>query len=258
MDENTEPQVEQSITKLPKEFAKALVKALSQVKPAVKDAENPHFRSKYANLESVIEAVRKPLTDNGLAFVQEVCPGRGACVQTILIHESGEIYAFRPIDIPVSKADAQGYGSALTYAKRYSLQTALGVPTSDDDGNDAAKNPPRADKRPNDYQHDNQYVPQHATPVKVPAKAPETVFAHLYDVGLIDPELLDEAVTYLEKNGAQQVSKWEWRSTKPLKRLAQYRVDELPKLAPTVEADQLPWEAEAHMESIKQEGANEA
>ena len=127
----------------------ALVKAQSEMGGAVKDSANPFFKSKYADLSSVMEAIRPAFTANGLGFVQ-VCHDaeHAACVETIIIHASGESYSCGKVSVPVSKPDAQGYGSAITYAKRYSLQAAVGVPSVDDDGNAAAKAAPVAAPKP--------------------------------------------------------------------------------------------------------------
>lgn len=114
----------------------ALVKARKEMGAAKKGAVNPHFRSKYADLGSVMEAVKEPLEAQGLAFVQDIENG---CVVTVIMHESGECLRLAPFPIMATKQDAQGTGSGLTYARRYSLQTALGVPAEDDDGNAASK-----------------------------------------------------------------------------------------------------------------------
>jgi ERF superfamily len=114
----------------------ALVKARKDIGAAKKGAVNPHFRSKYADLGSVMEAVKEPLEGQGLAFVQDIENG---CVVTVIMHESGECLRLAPFPIMATKQDAQGMGSGLTYARRYSLQTALGVPAEDDDGNAASK-----------------------------------------------------------------------------------------------------------------------
>jgi hypothetical protein len=127
-----------------KQLAASLVKAQSAMSGAKKDANNPFFKSKYADLPSVMAAIRPALADNGLGFVQ-VChdADNAAKVETIIIHESGESLSCGTISVPVSKNDAQAYGSAITYAKRYSLQAAFGVPSVDDDGNSAAAAPPK-------------------------------------------------------------------------------------------------------------------
>lgn len=128
-----------------KELAGALSKAQGEIKGALKDADNPFFKSKYADLASVVEAIRAPLAKHGIAYVQLTVPSEKEEVQveTVLMHESGE-WVSGIIAVPVSKADAQGYGSALTYARRYGLAAAVGVAPEDDDGNAAAKAAPKA------------------------------------------------------------------------------------------------------------------
>jgi hypothetical protein len=122
-----------------KEIATALAKAQSVMAGAKKDATNPHFRSKYADLASVWEACRSPLATNGIAVIQMTEPSDKdeIIVDTRLMHTSGEWIEGRLV-LPVSKADAQGYGSALTYARRYGLSAAVGIAPEDDDGNAAA------------------------------------------------------------------------------------------------------------------------
>ncbi len=125
-----------------KAIAAALVKAQTEIKAAIKDSANPFFKSKYADLASVIEAVRLPLNHAGISFLQPVSEAEhGVKVETILIHSSGE-WISETLVMPVSKEDAQGVGSAITYARRYGLQSMCGVPVEDDDGNAAAKAPP--------------------------------------------------------------------------------------------------------------------
>ena len=126
------------------ELAKSLVKAQAAMNHAAKDSKNPHFKSAYSSLASVIDAVRPALSGNGLAFVQKrkTAEGGGA-VETLLIHESGEQLSCGTLFIPASKQDSQGCGSALAYAKRYSLQSALGIASADDDGEAAVKSPPK-------------------------------------------------------------------------------------------------------------------
>src|SRR5690348_4957445 len=105
-----------------KEISTALAKAQAVMAGAKKDATNPHYKSKYADLASVWEACRKPLADNGIAVVQmtDVSERDEIIVETRLTHTSGEWIEGR-LALPVSKADAQGFGSALTYARRYGL-----------------------------------------------------------------------------------------------------------------------------------------
>jgi hypothetical protein len=123
-----------------KNIATALVKAQRQFSPALKCSTNPHFRSKYADLAACLEAVQDPLNDNGIALLQVTHDdATGVTVETLFIHESGEQISGGKLHVPASKQDPQGYGSALTYARRYSLLAACGIAPEDDDGNAASK-----------------------------------------------------------------------------------------------------------------------
>lgn len=123
-----------------KEIASALVKAQKAFGPALKTSTNPAFRSKYAKLENCIEAVIDALNDNGIMLMQQTraCED-GVIVETTFIHESGEMIGGGVLHVPAAKHDPQGYGSALTYARRYSLQAACGIAPEDDDGEAAMK-----------------------------------------------------------------------------------------------------------------------
>ena len=125
------------------ELATALAKAQGQMRGAIKDQSNPFFKSQYADLASVVEAIRKPLSDNGICWLQLTLPSEKeeVLVETILAHSSGQ-WISGITAVPVTKADAQGFGSALTYARRYGLSAAAGVAPEDDDGNAAAKAAP--------------------------------------------------------------------------------------------------------------------
>jgi len=120
--------------------AAALVKAQKAFGPAIKTHSNPAFKSRYADLGACIEAVAEALNDAGLALVQRVHEVEsGVCVETLFIHESGQVISGGRLRVPAAKNDPQGYGSALTYARRYSLMSACGHAPEDDDGNAAAK-----------------------------------------------------------------------------------------------------------------------
>lgn len=121
------------------ELAAALAKAQAAMKPAAKDSENPHFRSKYADLASIWEACRKPLTDNGLSIVQAPADAGDGVVslRTLLLHASGQWMA-TTVSARLTKNDAQGVGSALTYLRRYSLAGMVGVVADEDDDGNAA------------------------------------------------------------------------------------------------------------------------
>ena len=124
-------------------IAPALVKAQKGFAPALKSSTNPHFKSRYADLAACIEAVIDSLNTNGIALIQHTheCES-GVTVETIFLHESGETLSAGRLNVPASKQDAQGYGSALTYARRYSLMAACGIAPEDDDGNAATKAAP--------------------------------------------------------------------------------------------------------------------
>jgi hypothetical protein len=126
-----------------KELASAFAKAQAEIEGATADKQNPHFRSRYADLGNVVDAIKPAITKHGLSFVQVSHNDESAaCIETIILHSSGEWLSCGCVSVPVSKHDAQGYGSALTYARRYSLAAAFGVAPEDDDGNAAAKNAP--------------------------------------------------------------------------------------------------------------------
>jgi ERF superfamily protein len=123
------------------EIAAALVAAQSKFGAAIKDSSNPAYRSKYADLSAVIEATQKPLNDNGIAVLQAPqLDGQMVTVTTRLQHKSGQWYE-SDLTLPAvqrDRFDAQSVGSAITYARRYSLQAITGLATEDDDGNAAS------------------------------------------------------------------------------------------------------------------------
>jgi hypothetical protein len=123
-----------------KTIAAAFVKAQREFGPALKTHTNPAFRSKYADLSACVEAVIDALNANGIALMQHSheCVD-GVLVETLFLHESGETLSAGKLHVPAAKKDAQGYGSALTYARRYSLMAACGIAPEDDDGNAASK-----------------------------------------------------------------------------------------------------------------------
>jgi len=122
-----------------KELAIALNKAQAAMSGAVKDANNPFFKSKYADLGAVVKAVKEPFADNGLSYTQfPIEDGGRIGVETILMHTSGE-WMSNSFTVNLTKQDAQGAGSAITYCRRYALQAIAGIPSEDDDGNHASK-----------------------------------------------------------------------------------------------------------------------
>jgi hypothetical protein len=123
-----------------KNIATALVKAQKAFGPALKTATNPHFRSRYADLSACVEAVVDALNDNGIYLLQKNYDcDNGVMVETVFVHESGEMLECGIVHFPAVKHDPQGYASALTYARRYSLMAACGIAPEDDDGNAGSK-----------------------------------------------------------------------------------------------------------------------
>lgn len=130
-------------------IAMALAAAQAEMGKALKSASNPHFRSKYADLESVRDACMPSLNKHGIAVIQPTTDDEnGRYVETILIHgESGQELRCR-VPLIVQKNDMQGYGSAVTYARRYGLMCMAGIAPEDDDGNAAAKAaPPKQEQK---------------------------------------------------------------------------------------------------------------
>jgi len=178
------------------ELAKALAKTQAVLAHATKDRENPFFKSTYATLKSVWEACRKPLTDNGLAVVQQVNrSGTEVSVRTMLIHSSGEWVA-SVTTLPVKEQTAQGYGSAITYGRRYGLAAIVGVaPDDDDDGNEASRPQPQKSppwQRPSPPTAD--FAPNRASGVKVPFGRDKGK-----DLSELDAKALSSLGAYLEK-----------------------------------------------------------
>jgi hypothetical protein len=128
------------------EFAKAFSAFQAILKPVDKDSTVKHtkFSFKFADLEAIWEAIRNPLTSQGLSVIQEAKTNPfGAAVTTLLMHSSGQWIEFEPLEIPASNKDAHGYGSAISYAKRYALVAALQAVSGDedDDAKEAVKPP---------------------------------------------------------------------------------------------------------------------
>jgi hypothetical protein len=171
-----------SIAKL----APALVAAQAEVENATKNANNPHFRSQYADLAEIIRTVKPVFTSHGLAIMQ--IPGLEdghATVETMLVHESGE-WITGMAGAPLAKADPQGVGSAITYLRRYSLAGFAGIAQEDDDGNAAS-----------------QGTAPSAKTAKAPAKGNGGVSATEKQVGLITTLSASSVLTDEERDGVR-------------------------------------------------------
>jgi hypothetical protein len=189
-------------------LALALSKAQAVIKPAAKDKENPFFKSKYADLASVWESIREPLSANELAVIQttEVLPS-GVVLVTTLAHSSGESIVSR-YPINPTKADPQGVGSAVTYARRYALAAIVGAASDDDDGEGAI---------------DRTLKPKPA-PKSWPEPKTNTIYA--YNLTSFPEERLPKLTEYLERNSAHFDSNLGlWLSKRELAKLEAYKTD---------------------------------
>lgn len=176
-------------------LAEALAKAQALMKGAIKDATNPHFRSGYATLAAHVDAIKVALASNGLSYSQfPVACDNGVAVETILMHSSGQWIMGEPFPMPVDKQNAQGVGSALTYARRYALSAITGIaPEDDDDGNAATLAAVGASKeRPNHAtqvakdaladmsQEEQDFLRTHAAEIqKIHGTAPDTILLYI-------------------------------------------------------------------------------
>ena len=124
-------------------IAKALAAAQLEMANPGFDSQNPHFRSRFASLASVRNAVVPVLAKHGICMTQDLATvDKGVACTTILTHESGQQMRFGPLVMPATKPDAQGFGSAATYARRYALMAVAGVVGDDDDDANAASGKP--------------------------------------------------------------------------------------------------------------------
>lgn len=188
-----------------KAIASALVKAQKEFGPALKTSSNPHFRTKYADLSACVEAVIDGLNNNGIYLMQltEEREG-GVCIQTIFVHESGEQMSSGPLFVPAAKQDPQGYGSALTYARRYSLMAACGIAPEDDDANSAQASSHRSAVAP---------TPQ-AAPVAKPKAEPSAPVAQPKAEPTAPPKMEGKDSPWQLKVSAEPGTNWEdWLKT---------------------------------------------
>lgn len=128
------------------ELAAALAKAQGAMKPAQFNKINPHFKSRFADLNSCMEACKQPLAENGLCIMQlpEQIEGKDVLV-TMLAHSSGQ-WITSEYPLLAARMDSQGFGSAMTYAKRYSLCALLGIVADEDDDGEATMDHPSEKK----------------------------------------------------------------------------------------------------------------
>lgn len=187
----------------------ALLAAQKAFGKVLKDSVNPHLKNKYAGLDSVLDAIRDPLLDAGIVLMQPATDTgergehgeiRVATVKTILVHaESGEQYEIQT-SIPLPKNDAQGYGSAVTYARRYALMGLLGLAPEDDDGNAASTTgTSRTTASGGQQQARQQRQQQTANRTQTSGQKP-TVDKALQKIAETEPHRLDFALQWCKVN----------------------------------------------------------
>lgn len=143
-EENQAQMEERQMSEAVDELFSAMSKVQAEVSNAHKSESNPFFKSKYADLKSCWDACRDALTKNGISVIQmPVACETGIAITTMLTHSSGQ-WIKSTLPVPVSKNDAQGVGSAITYGRRYGLSAMVGIAPEDDDGNAATKAPPKS------------------------------------------------------------------------------------------------------------------
>jgi hypothetical protein len=168
-----------------KNIATALVKAQRQFSPALKNATNPHFRSKYVDLASCVESVIDALNDNGIFLFQTTSEHPdGIVCETSFLHESGERLDCGKLFFPAPKHDPQGFMSCLTYIRRASLMAATSQAPEDDDGNAASK--------PKEVKANHNLMQDHLTAIQECKTVEElqTAFKDAYKTAGTDKEWL--------------------------------------------------------------------
>lgn len=138
-------------------FAEAFLSLQKALRPAIKDSNNPAFRSKYADLNAVWDAIRGPLHENGFFVIQATdFDGEHTWLSTTIQHVGGESRSCR-FPLRPTKPDMQGMGSAISYARRYSISAMLGVIADDDDDGNAASARPAPVKPAASHQQDQTF-----------------------------------------------------------------------------------------------------
>ena len=176
----------------------SFIAAQAEFGAAVKGAVNPHFKSRYADLSAVLEAVLPALNKHGLGLLYRVhdCDV-GVRLEAVVIHTSGEELSSGILHLPVAKNDSQAVGSALSYGKRYLATGIFALQTADDDGNAAT-----------------------ASMRAAPVVAPKPV---RYDISTLEGDTMLAAGKFLQINNAKHLGDGRWESPAPLTRLDKYQ-----------------------------------
>lgn len=150
---------------VPSELFKGMAKFREQLKQPELNGDNPYFKNRYVTLSGVQKAIDAALKGTGLAYFQKVSNSvDGIGVETIVTHESGQMITSGILVLTPQKKDAQGYGSAITYAKRYQLSAMFGISSDDDDDGNAATNAEQKQSRNKQQQNKSQQRPQAQQP----------------------------------------------------------------------------------------------
>jgi len=174
------------------ELAAALAAAQGMMENAIMNRINPHFKSKYADLAAIFDAARKPLSANGLAIVQTISDG---VLHTRLLHTSGQWIASEH-PLPMS-GRPQEIGSALTYARRYSLSALIGIAADEDDDANAAS---RSNGKPTEKLSEDAISELHEA-IYAGGRTEDWFckFAHINELDALAPERFDAALEYVKK-----------------------------------------------------------
>lgn len=177
----------------------SFIAAQAEFGAAVKGAVNPHFKSRYADLSAVLEAVLPALNKHGLGLLYRVhdCDV-GVRLEAVVIHTSGEELSSGILHLPVAKNDSQAVGSALSYGKRYLATGIFALQTADDDGHAATAS-------------------MRAAPVAAPSKPVR------YDISTLEGDTMLAAEKFLQLNNAKHLGDGRWESPAPLTRLDKYQ-----------------------------------
>lgn len=169
-----------------KQIASALIAAKKAFGPVLKDKNNPHFKSKYADLAACLDAVDDACLAQDIMLYQETFEDTsGVTVETVFLHASGETLRCGKLHVPAAKNDPQGFGSALSYARRYSLLAACGIAAEDDDGNAGTD---AVNKSRNPKRQQQPTAKEEAAKITAGVKRGEAKEAAFYLAGLGDKE----------------------------------------------------------------------
>lgn len=214
------------------ELATALAKAQGQIRAALKDSINPHFRSRYADLSAVWDACRAELSSNGLSVIQTPTaaePGHAA-LTTMLLHSSGQ-YIHDTAITRLTKDDAQGLGSAITYLRRYSLAAMVGVVADEDDDGNTATNRPAQPQRAEPPAIGTQARPTGDKPLTPNTEAGKRYFDRFEQV--VGGRTWKHAATFLNSNAAAPTTVEGWQR---VTEATQRKIDEREALFDEIDA----------------------